>query len=108
MRVTWFSLVDLRSQRKPLKVTFLFYIYIFEIVQIEDIGDREGGSGKTRFIILALTKWPTFLLCKSAVQVCVIVNHNMSIYSRLNHKLLVQIGDFLVHKVGGLRAITMD
>ena len=70
MRVTWFSLVDLRSQRKPLKVTFL--------------------------------------LCKSAVQVCVIVNHNMSIYSRLNHKLLVQIGDFLVHKVGGLRAITMD
>ena len=53
-------------------------------------------------------KGPIFLLCKSVVQVYVIMNHNMSIYSRLNYKLLVQVGDFLVHKVGGLRAITID
>ena len=33
----------------------------------------------------------TFLLCKSVVQYYVIMNYNMSIYRRLNPKLLVQV-----------------
>ena len=33
----------------------------------------------------------TSLLCKSVVQYCVIMNYNMSIYRRLNPKLLVQV-----------------
>ena len=38
---------------RPL-IFFFFFFFLFEIIQTEDIGNEEVGSGKTRLTILAL------------------------------------------------------
>ena len=37
------------------------YIYIYQIIQTEDTGNGEGGSGKIRLTTLSITKWHIYI-----------------------------------------------